>query len=47
MLPNELLRYAVLCLEGAGIPYFVTGAVAGIVYGEPRLTNDIDIVAEI
>lgn len=26
------------------IQYFVTGAVASIVYGEPRLTNDIDLV---
>ena len=47
MLPIELLRHAARCLEQAGIPYFVTGAVAGIVYGEPRLTNDIDIVADI
>jgi len=47
MLPNELLRHAVRCLEGAGIPYFITGAVAGIIYGEPRLTNDIDIVADV
>lgn len=47
MLPIDLLRHAARCLEQAGIPYFVTGAVAGIVYGEPRLTNDIDIVADI
>jgi hypothetical protein len=31
-------------LERLGIPYFVTGSTAGIVYGEPRLTNDVDIV---
>jgi hypothetical protein len=47
MQPNDLLRQAVQCLEKAGIPYFITGAVAGIVYGEPRLTNDIDIVADV
>jgi len=47
MQPNELLRHVVQCLEKARIPYFITGAVAGIVYGEPRLTNDIDIVADI
>jgi hypothetical protein len=34
-------------LEKTGIPYFVTGGVAGIAYGEPRMTNDIDIVADI
>ena len=31
-------------LEHLGIPYFVTGSTAGILYGEPRLTHDIDIV---
>jgi len=29
------------------IPYMTTGSVAGIVYGEPRLTHDIDIVLKI
>jgi len=47
MQPNDLLRYVVQCLEKAGVPYFITGAVAGIAYGEPRLTNDIDIVVDI
>jgi hypothetical protein len=26
------------------IPYFVTGSVASIVYGDPRVTHDIDLV---
>lgn len=34
-------------LETCKVPYMVTGSVAGIVYGEPRLTNDVDIVVEI
>lgn len=34
-------------LESAGIPYMVSGSVASIIYGEPRLTNDIDIVVHI
>ena len=29
------------------IRYMVTGATASIVYGEPRLTNDIDVVMEL
>jgi hypothetical protein len=29
------------------IQYFVTGSVAAIVYGEPRLTHDIDVVVHI
>ncbi|HEY0991437.1 MAG TPA: hypothetical protein VGD80_30495 [Kofleriaceae bacterium] len=31
-------------LERLGFPYFVTGSTAGILYGEPRLTHDVDIV---
>jgi len=31
-------------LNQAGIPYVITGAVAAIIYGEPRLTNDLDVV---
>jgi hypothetical protein len=42
----ELLLFVVGCFEELTIPYFVTGAIASIAYGEPRLTNDIDIVAD-
>jgi hypothetical protein len=45
--PFELLKKIVDVLEDLQIPYFVTGAVASIAYGEPRLTNDIDIVADL
>ena len=31
--------------ERLQIQYLVTGAIASVAYGEPRLTNDIDIVA--
>lgn len=44
---SELLGCLVRCLEKLGIPYFITGAVACIAYGEPRLTNYIDVVADI
>ncbi len=43
----ELLEHLVRCLEKLNIPYFITGAVASIAYGEPRLTNDIDVVANL
>jgi hypothetical protein len=33
--------------ERLRIPYLVTGSVASMAYGEPRLTNDIDLVAGI
>lgn len=31
-------------LETLGLPYCITGSVAASVYGEPRLTADIDVV---
>lgn len=34
-------------LDALGVPYMVTGSVASTVYGEPRLTNDVDIVIEL
>ncbi len=45
--PYELLRKIIETLEGLQIPYLVTGSVAAMAYGEPRMTNDIDIVAEV
>ena len=45
--PLELLRRVAETFEGLQIPYLVTGSVASMAYGEPRLTNDIDIVANI
>jgi hypothetical protein len=45
--PYELLELIVEILNHLGIPYLVTGSVAAMAYGEPRLTNDIDIVAAI
>lgn len=34
-------------LERAGLRYVVTGSVASIAYGEPRMTNDVDVVVEL
>ncbi|UCD83784.1 MAG: nucleotidyl transferase AbiEii/AbiGii toxin family protein [Deltaproteobacteria bacterium] len=44
---SELLKHLVNAFEKLGIRYFVTGSIASIFYGEPRFTNDIDIVADI
>ena len=43
----DLLKKIVKTFEKLNIPYLVTGSVASMAYGEPRLTNDIDIVAGI
>lgn len=44
---SSLLRCAATILKMLEIPYFVTGSQASIVYGEPRFTNDVDIVIEL
>lgn len=47
MEPSELLRYVITVLERLGTRYFVTGSTASIFFGEPRFTNDIDIVVDL
>ena len=44
---SELLRYLVIALERLGLRYFVTGSIVTIFYGEPRFTNDIDVVVDL
>lgn len=45
MEPFDLLLVVADVFERLGVRYFVTGSMATIYYGEPRFTNDIDIVA--
>ncbi len=47
MQPTDLFLLFTAPLDQAGIVYMVGGSVASMVYGEPRLTNDIDIVVEL
>ena len=42
----EFLGYVVGRLEAAGVPYMLTGSVAMSLYGQPRMTRDIDLVVE-
>jgi len=44
---DELLQRAVETLERLNLTYLVTGSMATILYGEPRFTNDIDIVVQL
>lgn len=43
----EVLRDVAQRLEGAGIPYMLTGSVAMSYYAEPRMTRDLDLVVEL
>lgn len=44
MEPSELLTLLSRKLDELDIGYLVTGSMATIAYGEPRFTNDIDVV---
>lgn len=44
MSQQALLKRVIEVLEGAQIPYMVTGSIASSIQGEPRSTHDIDIV---
>ncbi len=43
----DLLSLFAAPLEKASLPYMVTGAMAAILYGQPRTTNDLDVVIEL
>lgn len=43
MVGDLLARFATP-FQRLGLPYMITGGAAAIVYGEPRLTNDLDLV---
>ena len=41
---EDLYESLIAPLEEPGLQYMITGSVASMAYGEPRLTNDIDLV---
>jgi hypothetical protein len=43
----DLLRHTVHALDRLGVPYMIVGSFGSTVYGEPRLTHDIDIVLDL
>ena len=44
MQPPDLISLFIVPINALHIPYMVTGAVAAVIYGEPRLTRDLDLV---
>ena len=47
MSQQALLKRIVEALDGVGIPYMLTGSLVSSLQGEPRATNDIDLVVDI
>jgi hypothetical protein len=44
VLELDLIELFVQPLQDAGIRYMITGSVAAMLYGEPRVTHDVDLV---
>lgn len=47
MTPPELVALFLNPLNTTGVRYIVTGSVAAAIYGEPRFTQDIDLVVRL
>lgn len=47
MTQAELLRYVTEVFEDLGVTYMIGGSQASVYYGDPRFTQDIDLVAEL
>jgi len=47
MLENDLIGIFIRPLNLLAAQYMITGSVAATIYGEPRLTHDIDLVIEV
>lgn len=43
---NQFLKQIVSLLERAGVPYMISGSVGSSFHGQPRATNDADIVID-
>jgi hypothetical protein len=44
MTQKEVFELVIKAFETLQIPYMICGSVGAMVYGEPRLTNDMDVV---
>jgi len=44
---HDLIKLFVEPINKLGVRYMLTGSVAAVIYGEPRLTHDVDIVIEL
>ena len=45
--PYELMQKTVDFLERESVAYRIVGSLASILYGEPRFTNDVDILVDL
>ena len=46
MTQQEFFEQVLVALERLDVPYMVTGSIGAMLYGEPRMTNDMDVVID-
>jgi hypothetical protein len=44
---DEFVRLVIDALEAAGVDYLIGGAIAAWSWGEPRATQDVDVVVNV
>lgn len=44
---SEFLKTLSETMERLALPYLITGSIASAAYGEPRFTNDVDVVVKL
>ncbi len=42
--PHELMQHVAQWFESQNVDYWVVGSMASMAYGEPRFTNDVDML---
>ena len=45
--PHELMQKIADFMECESVPYRIVGSMASTVYGEPRFTNDVDVLVDL
>ena len=45
--PHELMQKVADFLERESVPYRIVGSMASMAYGEPRFTNDVDVLVDL
>jgi hypothetical protein len=45
--PHELMQKVADFLECESVPYRIVGSMASMAYGEPRFTNDVDVLVDL
>ena len=45
--PHELMQKVADFLQRESVPYRIVGSMASMAYGEPRFTNDVNVLVDL